>query len=173
MPGRSVQSPGIWYCQTKRSAGRLVVALKARAATTAALPAQLAEAHPGCILIDVSALVLQEAAKAQRIAELEQAKAAARGKFSSLQVGWHSGSRPMCREGCGCTKCMGPHFSQLVPSSAAMGQAGASCWLSVPASMIVACLHAHCLLGTIPGWPKAARHATCKFECSCRMRRPS
>ena len=39
--------------------------------------------HP----VELSALVLQEAAKAQRIAELEQAKAAARGKFTSLQVG--------------------------------------------------------------------------------------
>ena len=47
-------------------------------------------------LVDSNALVLQEAAKAQRIAELEQAKAAARGKFSSLQVGWHSDGHQIC-----------------------------------------------------------------------------
>ena len=47
-------------------------------------------------LVGVGALVLQEAAKAQRIAELEQAKAAARGKFSSLQVGWHGDGCQPC-----------------------------------------------------------------------------
>ena len=56
---------------------------------SAALPTQLAEGKPRVNL-------LQEAAKAQRIAELEQAKAAARGKFSSLQVGWHSAGHQMC-----------------------------------------------------------------------------
>ena len=73
-----------------------MVAQKVRAAMTAALSALFAEAHPEVHLVDFNALVLQEAAKAQRIAELEQAKAAARGKFSSLQVGWHSDGHQIC-----------------------------------------------------------------------------
>lgn len=84
-----------WHCLAHRSAGCDVVGPEARAAMTATLPLSL-QRHIQGAPDQFQCSISQEAAKAQRIVELEQAKAAARGKFSSLQVGWRSGDCQIC-----------------------------------------------------------------------------